>query len=61
MVTIVDLGETTLKCGIVEVRCLSTDTKPTAGIKNGSKLIEMDSQDVYYYDAENEEWITTAN
>ena len=34
----------------VEGACLSTDTKPTAGILNGSSLIEMDTGKVYFYD-----------
>ena len=34
---------------------LSTDTKPT-GVCNGSAFIEMDSNDVYFYDAENAIW-----
>jgi hypothetical protein len=41
---------------IHDVRCLSTDTKPTEGIKNGSTCIEMDTGKMYVYDAEGEQW-----
>ncbi len=41
---------------IHDVRCLSTDTKPTTGIKNGSTCLEMDTGSMYMYDAENAEW-----
>jgi len=39
-----------------DVRCLSTDTKPTDGIKNGSTCIEMDTGSGFLFDATNEEW-----
>ena len=35
---------------------LSSDTKPS-NPKNGSTFLEMDTSDVYIYDAENEEWV----
>lgn len=45
----------------VELRGLSTDDKPKSFndglVENGSVFIEMDTQDVYMYDGENEEWI----
>lgn len=34
----------------VEAGCLSTDTKPTAGIATGSIAIEADTGDVYFFD-----------
>lgn len=37
--------------------CLSTDTKPTNGIANGSKLYEMDTGKKYMFDEENSTWI----
>lgn len=40
----------------VEGTCLSTDTKPTAGIVNGSKLMEIDTSKLYCFDEENTEW-----
>lgn len=39
-----------------DIRCLSTDTKPTQNIPNGSVLIEMDTGKGYLFDAENAEW-----
>lgn len=36
--------------------CLSTDTKPTTGIANGSTLYEMDTGKSYKYDADNVQW-----
>ena len=47
----------------VELRGLSTDTKPTeldeGVIENGSVFIAIDTQDVFLYDGENEEWLPT--
>ena len=40
----------------VNGECLSTDTKPTNGIMNGSKLLEMDTATLYIYDQQNNEW-----
>lgn len=43
-----------------ELRGLSSDTKPTTiegkKIDNGSVFIEIDTQKIYFYDLENEEW-----
>ena len=36
--------------------CLSTDTKPTAGVANGDMLLEMDTGDIYCYDADSSAW-----
>ena len=37
--------------------CLSTDTKPTGdSIANGSRLMEIDTSKLYFYDAESETW-----
>ena len=36
--------------------CLSSDTKPTQGIGNGSALMEMDTATVKFFDEENKEW-----
>lgn len=36
--------------------CLSTDTKKTAGIKNGSVLLEMDTKKVYLFDEAGSTW-----
>jgi len=46
---------------MVEIRGLSTDTKPieTDGLKidNGSVFIETNTQKIFFYDLENQEWI----
>lgn len=43
---------------IHDVRCLSTDTKPTVGITNGSTLLEIDTGDIYIFDGESQSWNT---
>ena len=40
----------------VEGHCLSTDTKPTAYIANGSMLLEMDTGKVFMFDEEHTQW-----
>lgn len=37
--------------------CLSTDTKPTTGVINGSRLLEMDTQKTYMWDLDNTQWV----
>lgn len=37
--------------------CLSTDTKPTEGIANGSVLHEMDTSKTFKFDAEGSAWV----
>ena len=41
---------------LIEAACLSTDTKPTTGIANGSLCIEIDTGDIYMFDAAGAEW-----
>lgn len=40
---------------------LSSDTKPLIAdypnMKNGSSFLEMDTKKIYFYDAENNEWV----
>ena len=37
---------------------LSTDTKPTgAEVANGSCFLEMDTSKIYFYDADNAQWL----
>lgn len=45
---------------MVEAYCLSTDTKPTTGIANGSILIEMDTQKIFMFDETNSTWLEIA-
>ena len=48
----------------LEIRCLSTDSKPTTisvdgeeqPLANGTTLIEMNTGKIYLYDAQNEQW-----
>lgn len=42
---------------ITEYDGLSTDTKPTDGVRNGSVFAEMDTGLVYLFDEQNGEWI----
>lgn len=39
--------------GDVELKGLSTDTKPTEGIAVNSLFVELDTLDIYYFDGEN--------
>ena len=38
--------------GEVELKGLSTDTKPTEGIAVNSLFVELDTLDIYYFDGE---------
>lgn len=42
---------------LVEAACLSTDSKPTDGIANGSICLEMDTGKVYAYNEAGEAWV----
>lgn len=37
--------------------CLSTDDKPVNGVRNGDKLIEIDTSKEFFYDATGEQWV----
>lgn len=41
-----------------EGSCLSTDSKPTAYVGNGSVLIEMDTAKVYFFDEQTIRWLS---
>ena len=41
-----------------EYRGLSDDTKPTDGVPNGSSFLEMDTQDIYFFDSDSNDWVT---
>lgn len=43
--------------GDVEYRGLSTDTKPTENVVNGSSFIEMDTGSIFFFDAAGVEWL----
>lgn len=36
---------------------LSTDTKPTENVQNGSAFIEMNTSKVYFFNGETKAWI----
>lgn len=40
-----------------DVRCLSTDQKPTENIKNGSVLHEIDTGDTFLFNGDASEWV----
>lgn len=42
---------------LIESACLSTDTKPTEGIANGSICIEMDTGSIFMFDKAGNEWL----
>lgn len=54
MVTPAGRADTTMHS--VRLRGLSTDTKPTTDVPNGSSFLEMDTGNVYMWDEENEQW-----
>lgn len=65
MITIYKSENTEIKdegnvMSVVELRGLSTDTKPTKIgnkiIGNGATFIEIDTGKIYFYDLENEQW-----
>ncbi len=50
---------------LVELRGLSTDEKPSTinggTILNGSVFIEIDTQDIYFFDEENTTWVNPSS
>ena len=42
---------------MVEVFCLSTDTKPTSGMQNGFKLTEIDTGKEFRFDGDSSDWV----
>ena len=42
---------------LVESVCLSTDSKPTTGIANGSLVLEMDTGDIYAFNEAGSAWV----
>lgn len=51
MLTKITTGKTFIIYG------LSTDTKPTEGVENGSVFYEMDTHNVFMFDGENVQWL----
>jgi hypothetical protein len=50
-ITMTDAGRTNSYMG------LSTDTKPVVNVPNASTFYEMDTADLYFYDAEHSVWL----
>ena len=44
----------------IEAVCLSTDTKPTTGIANGSLCLEMDTGKIYAFNEAGSAWVELA-
>ncbi len=40
-----------------DYRGLSTDTKPVENVQNGSTFLEMDTGDVYIFNADGHAWV----
>lgn len=57
MVSITNAGGVERGKQYVEYSGLSTDSKPSNNLLNGSVFFEIDTQDVYFYDEENSQWI----
>lgn len=57
MLTVINHLRTIESKELVEIACLSTDTKPTDGIANGSACIEMDTGDVYMFNEASSTWV----
>lgn len=58
----VDIGLDKDLKGVMEFKGLSTDTKPTENyegipIRNGSSFLEIDTQDVKFYNGATNTWI----
>lgn len=56
MRSLINIGNSS-NTNVHEYRQLSTDPKPTVGVPNGSIIEEMDTSKIYFFDAENVEWI----
>lgn len=41
----------------IDGQCLSTDTKPTLNIANGSQMIEMDTSKIFFFDESSSAWL----
>lgn len=54
-------GEQAKGARLIDGACLSTDTKPTTGIANGSCLIEMDTGDRFMFDEAGSQWLNITN
>lgn len=56
-VTDYEIREGGVKVQEISGFCLSSDTKPTAGIANGSILTEMNTGKIYMYNEAGKAWV----
>ena len=56
MITIMETKKIINNKQLVDIACLSTDTKPTTGIMNGSMLIEVNTGKLYVFDESASTW-----
>ena len=56
MITIMETKKIFNNKQLVDIACLSTDTKPTIGIMNGSMLIEVNTGKLYVFDESASAW-----
>lgn len=56
MITIMETKKIVNNKQLVDIACLSTDTKPTTGIMNGSMLIEVNTGKLYVFDESASAW-----
>ena len=45
------------KDNYIEAVCLSTDSKPTTGIQNGSMCLEMNTGKIYVFNEDASTWV----
>ena len=57
MVTIMNAGIVKEGRQLLDLAGLSTDDKTKDGVLNGSSFLELDTQQVSFYDQENDAWI----
>ena len=57
MLTVTNRERITGTKDLIEAVCLSTDTKPTTGIANGSVVIEMNTGKVFMYNEDSSTWV----
>ena len=56
MLTVIKQEQFTEGKDLIQLECLSTDTKPTEEIANGSLCLELDTGDFYYFDGTDDTW-----
>ena len=57
MFTVVKSSQYTNNTVLINGACLSTDSKPTTGIANGSMCLEIDTGKLYAYNEDDGEWV----